>query len=606
MMTEPTPAPSSNDCVACREPLRAGARLCPQCHSPQRGLFWHHLSTSLKWVGGIVTVVSLVVGMLTLTGYFQDWRERRQAVNELVAAADWLIRTDNYRQAWQMYDKALDLSPGSPGIFAGQLALAQRWLRDFNAPAEQAAGLLDRLTEVLYRGLTRADPPEQATLLAHIAWARGKSPVFSAGRHEEVMAIFDQALAAQPTNVYANAMSGAWLLFRRGVGVDEVEEATARFDLALAGELARPYVRRLQFNALVNLSYGKSDALERAALAALLPALWQRLQQGEEKPTMDHRFKILSAYGTSGRGDHIEASVAMLPPNEHLAVIDWLLQDLDYYRGNQRMRAQLAFLRARLREAAGERTVALERYRQLMENDKATAQLNKLIDQGIGRLTGALPARATARRYIDDAIGEQDPWTFHLDTLAHFDAMWQPRNFDQALTYIGDLLGSQDPRLATLVTPLAQTRTRVRQLVRRGDEIARNNSYTSGFSRGHHDSARYNLVRLGLVSGELLIALGQYDPAIAELGDVAKLLSRLDDDWAPLAARTAYQLARGYALRAAKNQSAEDRRLALSQLRRAVDGDAVDGERIRWTDIKGKSFASLRHEADYQALIRGR
>ena len=184
-------------------------------HLKKRGL-WKRLSNILKWVGGVVTVISLVVGMVTLSGYYQDWREKHDAVAELVDAADWLIKTEDYGQAWQMYEEALKLVPSSAKTLHGQFKLAKVWLKNFSSSKETADEVLNRITSILYRGLRKADADEIATILAHVGWAQ----VMRAGRsmavNVDVDAVFQEALRSSPNNVYANVMLGYWLLIGRG------------------------------------------------------------------------------------------------------------------------------------------------------------------------------------------------------------------------------------------------------------------------------------------------------------------------------------------------------------------------------------------------------
>lgn len=104
-------------------------------------------------------------------------------MNELTAAANWLVKTEYYLQAWQMYDEALTLAPTSAKARAGQFQLAHIWLRDFHVTKDTADETLSRVTAVLYRGLPKADQEQVATILAHIGWAqvlrvRNKLPVF--------------------------------------------------------------------------------------------------------------------------------------------------------------------------------------------------------------------------------------------------------------------------------------------------------------------------------------------------------------------------------------------------------------------------------------------
>jgi hypothetical protein len=207
---------SNTSCIACHEPISLGASVCRYCGTSQKSGLWKRLSNILKWVGGIVTVISLVVGMVTLSGYYQDWRERHDAVAELVDAADWLIKAEDYGQAWQMYEEALKLVPNSAKTLRGQFKLAKVWLRNFSSSKETADEILNRITSILYRGLRKADADEVATILAHVGWAQ----VIRAGRSMAVNVdadtVFLDALRSSPGNVYANVMSGYWILIGHG------------------------------------------------------------------------------------------------------------------------------------------------------------------------------------------------------------------------------------------------------------------------------------------------------------------------------------------------------------------------------------------------------
>jgi len=122
----PTPDAQQNQqalCVACREPIRPDANTCPHCRSSQLPHKWQIISQTLKWIGGIVTIISLVMGIITLSRYYQDWQERRETVDEIVTAAQWLIKTENYQQAWDMYKQAAEINPSSALVRAGRFDL---------------------------------------------------------------------------------------------------------------------------------------------------------------------------------------------------------------------------------------------------------------------------------------------------------------------------------------------------------------------------------------------------------------------------------------------------------------------------------------------------
>ncbi len=213
---------TNTECIACRESIRLGASMCRHCGSSQKHDPWKRLTTILKWIGGVVTVISLLIGMVTLTGYYQDWRERHNAVTELVDAANWLIKTENYSQAWQMYEEALQLIPSSAQAFRGQFQLAKIWLRDFRTSKETADEVLNRITAILYRGLRKADDDEIATILAHVGWAQVLRAENSMPVYMDVDAAFQKALRSSPGNVYANAMLGYWILSGRGLTTQDI------------------------------------------------------------------------------------------------------------------------------------------------------------------------------------------------------------------------------------------------------------------------------------------------------------------------------------------------------------------------------------------------
>jgi len=58
MSSEQASETQVSSCVACLEPIRNGARICPHCGASQLPQRWHNFSEVLKWIGGMVTIVS--------------------------------------------------------------------------------------------------------------------------------------------------------------------------------------------------------------------------------------------------------------------------------------------------------------------------------------------------------------------------------------------------------------------------------------------------------------------------------------------------------------------------------------------------------------------
>ncbi|VEN72811.1 conserved hypothetical protein [Candidatus Desulfarcum epimagneticum] len=608
-MTDKQRGGAGKECVACREEIRGAAVICRHCGSSQKNDIWEKTATALKWLGGVVTVISLLAGMVTLMGYYRDWRERRDAVAELLYAADWLARTRNYSRAWQMNEKALGLVPGSAEAFDGRLRLAKLWLRDFRVNKKDADGVLNDVTDVLFRGLRGAGKNESAEILAHIGWAQATRVKNYMPTVIDVDAVFEEALRANPENVYANAMLGHWILMRLGASVKNIDSARSKFAIAVKNPDKRAFARELQFSGLIRHSQGRDDEVERAALGALLQESFSMMKNSEPKPAESFRRKILDAYGTMGRAEHVEAAVALMPPADHLAAHAWLMDGLDYSR--PRALAQAKYLRARLTEELGEKEKALGLYQSLLKESKAAKELNGRVDQAIARLSGKLPERALARSYLNDPMGKKDPWRFHMDTLSHFDPRWTPANFDQAIDYFENALSRPlkalpDPKLSELIQSLPAKLDRIRKVVRQGDKIQRLNAYTSDFSVGHHENARLNLLRLGHIHVRALTAGGKLDKAIAQLGDMKKAVDSLNERWTEMRAWIAFEFARAYAIRAGLSKSDADAANALKYLKMALYSDGFSDEIATWDEIKGDVFKSLRDDPAYRELIRGR
>ena len=89
---------------------------------------------------------------------------------------------------------------------------------------------------------------ERRADLARSSWVGDVSS--PARRHDgDPAARYQEALAVDPDNVFANAMLGHWLMWRGA----QIEPARERFDAALAAAGDRhPFVRRLQLASLTN------------------------------------------------------------------------------------------------------------------------------------------------------------------------------------------------------------------------------------------------------------------------------------------------------------------------------------------------------------------
>lgn len=391
-------SPSSNtvDCIACKEPIRSGATVCRYCGSAQKRQrnIWSNFSGMLKWIGGIVTVISLVIGTVTLSRHYFDWQETRDSVSELVSAAGWLVKSEAYAQAWQVYEEALTLAPSSTAIRKGQYKLAKQWLRDFDLEKSQADEILNRITVILYRNVNEADKRELATALAHIGWVQVLRSKYFLSINADVDSLFEQALRADPKNIYANAMGGHWLLRRNthDISVADVKSAQSMFSVALQGGMEKKYVRQLQIDYLTKAwheSGNYSGEVRLAILSAMLNNFFTMMTTGEPQPGEYSRRGLFDAYGSiNSGGENIEASIGMLPAEDHLKVMDWLLVDYDYKLDTTRKGSQIKYLKARLVETLGRNDEALEAYSELLASEYTSEGLGQLVVKSIERLAG--------------------------------------------------------------------------------------------------------------------------------------------------------------------------------------------------------------------------
>ncbi|MCF6322705.1 MAG: hypothetical protein L3J89_00015 [Gammaproteobacteria bacterium] len=552
----------------------------------------------LKWLGGIVTVISLCVGTITLSRHYIAWEEKRVAISELINAAEWLKMSEAYSQAWQVYEEALILSPGLSEIRKGQYQLAKRWLRDFKVSNDRADKILNRITVVLYRSVNEADKQELSTILAHIAWVQVIRARYSLAASADVDSLFEQALRADPNNIYANAMGAHWLLRKntREITAVDVKSAGLMFSLALQGGMERKYVRQLQLDYLTQAGYesGHYKGEPRLAiLSAMLNAFSSMMKSGEPKPGKYSRRGALSAYGSNDSGgENVEASIEMLPAKDHLEVIDWLLFDLDYRLERSRKGSQIKYLRARLMEVLERNDDALNIYRALMKSTFTSEQLDQLVNSGIERLTGVLPARATARGYLDDPVDKTDLWGFHSDTLAKFPLGRRSMNYRQAFDYFTTIVKERPEMAADLVAlfPGFIERTKVVTTIR----------------SEHFDSLRRMNAQLILIYARALKIVERPDAVIAALSDVLRIVNEMKGRNMGLLKIVLYELAIAYTTRLESTGEQGDIIMATDYLKQFVEQGGVGGDIANWDDIKGPVFAELRQNDAYKALIRGR
>ncbi|HEV2382788.1 MAG TPA: hypothetical protein VG206_23735 [Terriglobia bacterium] len=317
------------------------------------------LGTILKWVGGTAAVISLVTGMVQVNGLFRTRQSRQEAVTELVKGARLQASASDYAGAWKLYEQALQLEPGSRAARDGQGDLAMQWLRNMRVSDNQSfSQLVDPLLPVLYRAAASGNARKSADALAHIGWANYlKNRDFGTASSGElagpkVEEQFQAALKADGGNVYAHAMWGFWVAYRRA----PLSEADQHFSEALKTGRERQYVQSLQISAYLNRQGDAESDVELIRVADQIRRNHEAIAPDEQRRIVESVY-LGSADTTEGVVNRI---VSAIPPADHLATLTWLIQgtNLDSDR-------RYRFYHARLSESAGDRSTALAEYKAL-------------------------------------------------------------------------------------------------------------------------------------------------------------------------------------------------------------------------------------------------
>jgi len=321
------------------------------------------LDTPLKWIGAITAVISLVLGVNELTKVFSQTGERRGRVTELQRVASEQQKSGDYAAAWATLDqasKAAEEDGGFAGLIGGldkerlavrtsQEDLAMAWLRDVRIPGGGSfSTVVDPLAAVVTRGVVSATGVRKADLLGHLGWAYFlKSRDGSTTRSPEEN--YQQALDIDPSNPFAHAHWGHWIMWQRG----SVDEANRHFAAAVASGRERPYVRRIQLAAL--RLYG-SAANENA----LFHAVDDMRRNNEPIDAVTRRDVYNSYYSAFNSDPYVQRVVGILPPDEHIATMRALFFGADFDPARVPLRDAMMAL---LLEAAGRRDESLAAWR---------------------------------------------------------------------------------------------------------------------------------------------------------------------------------------------------------------------------------------------------
>jgi hypothetical protein len=242
--------------------------------------------------------------------------------------------------------------------------------------ADLAGSELDQIMSILDASLARSKESRAADVQAHIGWAHWLNQhiaqrEFGSAAEQNLRA----ALTIDPSNVYANAMLGNWML-QNG---QSLTEATQHFDTAVATGKARPLVRQMQLGALIDL--------DKTGARAQLIKVANDMRKSNEPLANQDRSRILSFCFNPSLTDHqdLVESLSAVPAEDAWKTYLWLDNQSEQY-GTQSLTHD--FIHANLLEIAGKQQESLQAYRVLQIKLKAhPGSMTNAVNAAVARLT---------------------------------------------------------------------------------------------------------------------------------------------------------------------------------------------------------------------------
>jgi len=334
------------------------------------------LPTLLKWVGYLTAIFSLCATVAGFAKYLYSRNETAKTTNALLATETEEKKAGDYSAGWQTLEKAKQLDPNSDRVRMAQNELAMAWLENVHLQESQKfSDVTDKLEPVLLRAVASAKPgPEQADLRAHVGWAYFLETRDGRGDLDPAKA-YQEAVAEDGNNPYAQAMWGHWILWQH---CDQISEAKQHFTAALAAAREGEYVRRLELNALLNCHNREAD-LEVIRVA-------NDMRKEGYRPDDRERGHILDIYPQefTPRSADTLLFVNAVPAAEHVATFRWLFPDLP---SDENARATRIYYLAELQEAAGQREEALSNYKMAVGQMSRFSTFKEAAAAGVKRVS---------------------------------------------------------------------------------------------------------------------------------------------------------------------------------------------------------------------------
>jgi tetratricopeptide (TPR) repeat protein len=323
---------------------------------------WPHI---MAWVGGITAIIGLFASLAGGVAWFVNHHEQHAETQANLALAQAQAQQGDYRTSVQTCADILKADPTDRSALNQQLNSTMLWVENYHvfvsegkSAADVSAPDLDEIFAILEAGLTRTHGSQAADVQAHLGWAHWINQhiaerEFGAAAEQNLRA----ALVSDPSNVYANAMLGNWMLQNGG----NFSGAVHFLDIAVSTGRERPFVRRLQLSGLINLDQPGARA-ELVKVANDMRNSGENLDEGSKKSILTFCFDpILTNH------EELTESLSAVPPDEAWRTYLWL-DDADKEGWDEKTQLLVRdFIQANLLEISGKRQESLEKYRSLLQ-----------------------------------------------------------------------------------------------------------------------------------------------------------------------------------------------------------------------------------------------
>jgi tetratricopeptide (TPR) repeat protein len=275
-------------------------------------------------------------------------------VRNLLAQAEAQRRRAQFADALNTLAGARKIGPGDADVGRAQEDVAMEWVRDARLETREATfgETIKPAMAIIDASLAEAAGQRRADLLAHSGWATFL--IWRDGNRQlDPGEWYQQALAVEPDNPYANAMLAHWILFRGG----DLASAAKLYDAALRSQRDVASVRALQWAALGNHRTPEADA-ERVRVADAM--------RRESRPLLERQVSALWApyyFALSGRDELRRSLLTALPPDDHISTLRWAFKE--YAANDESRQRTIRYYVALLDASAGRTTEAIQELRQL-------------------------------------------------------------------------------------------------------------------------------------------------------------------------------------------------------------------------------------------------